>query len=453
MSPACASHRPVAGPRRRSVWSFALPQDLYCSLEVDTADVAFTNVLLATAVGGPSHDVSWRLRPGERRTVRVRLTVAPWAGWGAVEDRYRGWDGCVDRAFAVAPRARALAPARLSPWPAVQSPAPQTSAAPASPSGLALSRRLFEVCGRSLLEELGLLDRCAVVCLGGASQNAGLDDETSRDHWWGPYLTFLLPDAAGAEHRDRLERLKRAVAELRDEVDGVSWVGYGGPAPRRTRVSTFLQFLRELTGLEGRPRSDREWLPHLTRTSFLGRRWTERLFDATQGAVLHDPGGRFTELWRHWTGYVPPGIHRALLARSLFRVWSAGPEYNLARLHRRDDRLGFRLCLARFADEVLELAFCWNERFVPQPKWRVAHFRSLPIRPLGVTAGLDALWDAPEPDAQLAAAETVMAEIKLLMRDLYHVALSNRRPMSAYAQAIHKTIGDPEVRRGTPLDW
>jgi hypothetical protein len=55
-------------------------RDLACAVEVDTADVACTNVLCATAIGGPSHDLSWRLQPGETRTVRCRLTMGRWPG-------------------------------------------------------------------------------------------------------------------------------------------------------------------------------------------------------------------------------------------------------------------------------------------------------------------------------------------------------------------------------------
>ncbi len=68
------------------------------------------------------------------------------------------------------------------------------------------------------------------------------------------------------------------------------------------------------------------------------------MFDAGQGEAFHDPGKAFSERWRHWTGYPPPDVHRALLARSLFRVWNAGPEYNLARALRRGDGLAFAQC-------------------------------------------------------------------------------------------------------------
>ena len=72
--------------------------------------------------------------------------------------------------------------------------------------GLELSRRLFEQRGYPLLQRLDLLDLCAVGCFAGTSQNAGLDDDWSRDHIWGPYLTFVLEGEAYEKHSSALEK-------------------------------------------------------------------------------------------------------------------------------------------------------------------------------------------------------------------------------------------------------
>jgi hypothetical protein len=424
---------------------FALPiqigrwRDLFCGLEIDTADVAFTDVLLATAIGGPSWDVYWRLHPGESRAVCCRLTVGRWPGWKAIEERYRAWHGCVDRSFVVDREADDPVPL-----------ARPLSVKLASDSGLALSRKLFEQRGQPLLARLGLLDRCTVGCVGGTSQNARLDDSQSRDHWWGPHLTFLLRQEDWEAHAPRL---REAIAAMPDEVDGQRWRGYDGPEPRKTSVVEMGAYLQMLTGLEKRPETDREWLPYLTRSGFLGTRWTERLFDAGQGELFHDPDKQFTERWRHWTAYVPPDIHRALLARSLFRVWNAGPEYNLKRLHARGDALATALCRARFIDEVIELAFCWNEQFVPPFKWRAAQFRRLPICPTAVRDGIDALAESDDRRQGLKAAGEIVTSIKRLMRDLYHLSPGLKEDLSTFAHAMRDQIEDAEVRRQTPLDW
>ena len=425
---------------------FALPiqvarwRDLYYSLALDTIDVAFTNVLMGTAIGGPSWDVYWRLRPGESKSIRCRLTIGKWSNWEAIEESYRSWHGCVNPSFAISQASHHMSQVLSAPEPVETKP----------DAGLELSRKLFESRGRQLLEELNLLNQCAVGCFGGTSQNLRLDDKHSRDHIWGPYLTFLLNEKAWQEHHERLEK---AVASMPDEVDDVQWRGYDGPHPRKTAVRAFRSFLQNLTGLEKPLQTDREWLPHLTRVNFLGRSWIEQLFDATQGEVFHDPGKRFTQLWRHWTLYVPPDIHRALLARSLFRIWNAGPEYNLKRTAARRDRAAFELCRSRFINEVLELAFCWNEQFIPHFKWRVAQFQRLPICPSAIRQGIIFLSAAPNEERSLEIAASIVNAIKMLMKDLYHLTPGLKDSLSMFAHAMRNAIEDVHVKNSTPLDW
>ncbi len=82
----------------------------------------------------------------------------------------------------------------------------------------------------------------------------------------------------------------------------------------------------------------------------------------------------------------------------------------------------FNLCLNRFAEEVLELAFCWNEQFVPHLKWRVAHFYRLPICPVAIQQGLAQFWGKISMEAHMQTALTIELSIKYLMKDLYHLS-------------------------------
>ena len=318
------------------------------------------------------------------------------------------------------------------------------------PGGLEYSRRLFETHGRAFLERLGLLDVCSVACVGGTSQNAGVDDTVSRDHMWGPYLTFLLPDPAWRVHG---RRLKRALKRLPDRVEDVEWRGYDGPEPRRTNVHEIFGFLYGLTGYKALPRHAVDWLPHLHAQSFLGRRWSERLFDAGQGAVFHDPDDQFGDLWRSFVRYPPPDIQRALLARSLFRAWNAGPEYNLTRAWQRGDSPTYAQCRSRFVDEVVEAAFCWNGSYVPAFKWRLAHFHRLPDCPAAVREGVASLAVHPPTEDVLAVADTVVQGIKHFVSERFSVSAPPDEPLSAYAHAIHAGIGSRTIREATALDW
>jgi hypothetical protein len=147
--------------------------------------------------------------------------------------------------------------------------------------------------------------------------------------------------------------------------------------------------------------------------------------------------------------YVPPDIHRALLARSLWRVWNVGPNYNLERAQARGDHLTFDLCLSRFIEEVLELAFCWNESFVPFFKWRVAHFYRLPICPEPVRKGIERLSERRCMEAGIEIAKTIVTSVKLLVKDLYHLDTDLEAPLFVFSHAMHETIEDPEIREQT----
>ena len=150
-----------------------------------------------------------------------------------------------------------------------------------------------------------------------------------------------------------------------DEVDGVRWIGYGGPHPRKTGVREFRSFLQSLTGLEKPPQTDREWLPHLTRVNFLGRSWTEQLFRRDSGRSFPRPGRKVHATMATLDALRPSRYSPSFTRPVAFRIWNAGPEYNLKRMAARRDRAAFELCRSRFMNEVLKLAFCWNEQFIP----------------------------------------------------------------------------------------
>ena len=179
---------------------------------------------------------------------------------------------------------------------------------------------------------------------------------------------------------------------------------------------------------EALPRRDVDWLPHLNTQSFLGRRWSERLFDAGQGAVFHDPDDQFGDLWRRFVRYPPPDIQRALLARSLFRAWNAGPEYNLTRAWQR----------GRFA-RVCAMSIPFRRRSggggvcagtgatSRRSTWRLAHFDRLRDCPVAVREGVASLAIHPPTEGVLAVANTVLRGIKQLVSERFSAFRRSRR--------------------------
>ena len=101
----------------------------------------------------------------------------------------------------------------------------------------------------------------------------------------------------------------------------------------------------------------------------------------------------------------------------------------------------------------MEVAFCWNERYVPAFKWRAAHFRRLPLVPAAVRQGLEAVHDLRDASEQLRTASQVVESIKRLLGELYHLTLPADEPLSRVAHAVRATIADAAVRRHASLDW
>jgi hypothetical protein len=187
------------------------------------------------------------------------------------------------------------------------------------------------------------------------------------------------------------------------------------------------------------------------RTGFLGSRWTEQLFHAGQGEVFH--GMWFREMWKTWTRFVPPEVKLSLLSRSTFRLWNAGPEYNMQRLAQRGDRVGMCLCKACFISEAMEFAFTFSDQFTPSFKWRAALFERLAVFSEHTRAAIASLAVECGPEAAVAQAGSVASEVKDLLRAEYGVECESAAPLSMYAQALRRSIRSDSVREQTMLDW
>ena len=255
----------------------------------------------------------------------------------------------------------------------------------------------------------------------------------------------------GEAYNEHASVLEKAIAKMPDEIDGVHWIGYDGPEPRRTGVQEAHSLLHLVTGLEGPVDREEDWIPLIERNGFLGRRWTEQLFDAGQGAVFH--GAWFEEMWRDWTKFVPMNIKLALISRSVFRIWNAGPTYNLNRLIARKDTIGTFLCTSRFVDEVMELGFTLSDQFTPSFKWRSAHFQRVSVFSKETKIAIARLVEVKDAEEILSIARAIESEIKSVLRSMFSVRCAQRTDLSMYAHAIKRKIRHKQVKEMTNLDW
>ncbi|SET28242.1 protein of unknown function [Olsenella sp. KH3B4] len=227
-------------------------------------------------------------------------------------------------------------------------------------TGLALSRAFFEATVDELLAggHEYLQDRMAAGLVGAGSECLGFDDETSRDHDWGPGYCVWLDPADWREAGTALQERYRAIAAR----------GFAGFPPRDTtsehmgerRVGVFPVdgFYAWLLGSPGLPSSIDEW-----------RRIPERaLAAATNGEVFLDTSGRFTRVRQRLLAYYPKDLRLKLIAHDCAIAAQAG-QYNFGRQARRGEKLAALSCLSRFSESATHAVYALSRRYSPFYKW------------------------------------------------------------------------------------
>lgn len=262
-------------------------------------------------------------------------------------------------------------------------PAPRPTSPPAAThgpthaplTGLALAREYWEAYRVRLLEDFPHhRGRIAAGLVGHGSQCYGFDDETSRDHDFGPgFCLWLTP----ADHAEIGAELQARYDALPREFHGVP-THLGTPrasgAGRRVGVFEIGEFFEEITGHRQAPAADRphEWLMLEEAT----------LAAATNGAVFADPLGAFGAVR---SGFVrmPRDVQLALVSRRLGMIAQAG-QYNVPRMLARGDGEAAWLSVAELTRAAASVVFLLNgpasAGYLPYYKWQAAALRRLSRR-------------------------------------------------------------------------
>lgn len=275
--------------------------------------------------------------------------------------------------------------------------------------GIELSRRFYhELVAPWLAARQPDLDHAAAL-IGYGSELLGFDDETSRDHNWGPRLLLFLSPDDFARHADRL--VTAFSEEMPDSFLGepIGWRSRPHPAAsgpeERGELAHGLEVLtlRAFTmRILGRPDisslSPRDWLGLAE----------QRLLVFTAGAVFHDGTGELTRA-RERLAWYPRDVWLYRLACQWRRI--AEEQAFVGRTGQVGDDLGSRVEAARMVREIMRLAFLLSQRYAPYPKWLGSGFSLLPIAgevtPLLQAALRAADWQSRQ-DA-LASAYLVLA--------------------------------------------
>ena len=206
----------------------------------------------------------------------------------------------------------------------------------------------------------------AAALIGTGSEVLGYDDETSRDHHWGPRVQLFVRDASSAATvEDRLAH------ELPVEFAGYP-TNFGepdrggsrllvavdhGPVAHRVEVLALSDFLRELLGVDP--------LQRFTATDWLLTP-TQRLLEVTAGAVFEDRLGDLTRV-RALLEWYPHDLWLLVMAGHWRRI--AQFEHLHGRAGLRGDELGASLLGAALVRDAMRLGFLQHRRYPPYQKW------------------------------------------------------------------------------------
>lgn len=246
-------------------------------------------------------------------------------------------------------------------------------------SGLELSRRFWEECGKPMLEEKypQLRPRIAAGLVGHGSEVYGFDDAFSRDHDFAPrFCLWLTAD----DYAHFGEQLQHDYDALPDTFLGfqrkIKKTPRSQGTQRRDGVFSIPEFYESITGLPTAPGDgDAEavqWLMIDEAT----------LAAATNGRVFADPLGAFSRERRLFKA-MPDDVRLSLISRRLGMMSQAG-QYNFPRMVARHQSEGAWRSLNEFIHAAASLVFLLNTPsaagYLPYYKWEATALKKLSHR-------------------------------------------------------------------------
>ncbi|MBR1701763.1 MAG: DUF4125 family protein [Lachnospiraceae bacterium] len=221
-------------------------------------------------------------------------------------------------------------------------------------TGLALCRQYYETYGKPALERefAPYLNRIAVGLVGEGSDCFGYDDETSRDHDWGPGFCIWVTEETYGEIGEQLEEMYAGLpAEFEGYKRTVSAQGEG-----RLGVQTISAFYRRLLGA-----ADHESINWQTVEDY-------GLAAAVNGEVFADGEGIFTAFREKLKAGYPERIQYLKIAEDAAKFAQTG-EYNYKRMLERGDRLTADRMLSEALGHAMRLMHHMRNVYPPHDKW------------------------------------------------------------------------------------
>lgn len=236
-------------------------------------------------------------------------------------------------------------------------------------SGMALCEAFYKEYGEPMIREKfpEYQGSIAAGLVGEGSECLGFDDETSRDHDFGPGFCLWLTDPVFDEIG---EALQKEYDKLPTTYMGVTRY-VSAKAPKRVGVFRIGEFYERLIGMKDVPATQNQWM------------YLEdyQLLSATNGKVFRDDLGEFTRIRRGLSAHYPEEVRVKKIAREAALMAQSG-QYNYGRMLGRGDKVAAQVALAEFEKHTMQMVYLLNRRYAPFYKWMHRGLENLPILPV-----------------------------------------------------------------------
>lgn len=222
--------------------------------------------------------------------------------------------------------------------------------------GLSISEDYYNEFGKQMIYEKfpEYAKRIAVGLVGEGSECFGYDDDTSKDHDFGPGFCMWLNDEDYAAIGDKLQA---EYDKLPVEYKGITKID-SNKAAKRTGVFSISEFYSRLLGIKGAPVTENDWL-YIEDSQFAV---------ATNGKVFVDELGEFSVIRNKIMEYYPDGAYRKKVARCAALMSQYG-QYNYGRMLKRQDKIAAGVALYKFIEQTMQMIYLLNKKYAPFYKW------------------------------------------------------------------------------------
>lgn len=243
--------------------------------------------------------------------------------------------------------------------------------------GIELSRGFYADIVRPWLSQAAPDLRYSAALMGYGSELLGFDDETSRDHNWGPRVHIFVAPEQFAEHARRLVDDFSSVAPSTYLGEPIGWRSRPHPPANGPQSAGALGHGLEVHTIEALLQGHFAIgsTENLTPVQWLGFA-EQKLLAFTSGAVFHDDDSRLGRV-RDRLSYFPTDVWLYKIACQWRRI--AEEQAFVGRAGQVGDDLGSRVIAARLARDVMRMSFLLERRYAPYSKWLGSGFARLPI--------------------------------------------------------------------------